>query len=46
MPGMSKVLVLQHVPYEGHGYIVDYTRDHGIDSDVVRLWEPYALPQP
>ncbi len=41
---MRRVLVLQHVPYEGHSYIADYTRKHGIDSDVVRLWEPYALP--
>src|SRR5689334_18926604 len=41
---MPRVLVLQHVPYEGHGYIGDYTRDHGIDADVVKLWKPYALP--
>jgi GMP synthase-like glutamine amidotransferase len=41
---MRKVLVLQHVPYEGHGYVADYMREHRIDFDVVRLWEPYALP--
>src|SRR5215468_12372652 len=41
---MSRVLVLQHVPYVGPSYIADYTREHDIDSDVVRLWEPYALP--
>ena len=39
-----RALVLQHVPYEGHGYIADYVGEHGIDVDVVRLWEPYALP--
>src|SRR5215468_219641 len=41
---MSRVLVLQHVPYVGPSYIADYTREHDIDSDVVRLWEPYTLP--
>ena len=41
---MSRVLVLQHVPYEGDSYIADYTRDRDIDCDLVRLWEPYALP--
>ena len=44
MRRMSRVLVLQHVPYEGPSYIADYTREHDIDSDVVRLWEPYTLP--
>jgi GMP synthase-like glutamine amidotransferase len=38
------VLVLQHVPYEGHGYIADYMQEHDIAFDVVRLWKPYALP--
>src|SRR6266508_993989 len=41
---MRAVLVLQHVPYEGQGYIADYMQDHAIDSDVLRLWESYALP--
>jgi GMP synthase-like glutamine amidotransferase len=41
---MRKVLVLQHVPYEREGYIADYMQDHEIAFDVVRLWEPCALP--
>jgi GMP synthase-like glutamine amidotransferase len=41
---MRTVLVLQHVPYEGHGSIADYLREHDIAFDVVRLWEPYAVP--
>ncbi len=41
---MRKVLVLQHVPYERQGYIADYMQEHNIDFDVVRLWEPYVLP--
>jgi len=41
---MRAVLVLQHVPYEGQGYIADYMQDHAIDSDALRLWESYALP--
>jgi GMP synthase-like glutamine amidotransferase len=41
---MSQVLVLQHVPYEGQGYIADYLDEHGIDFEVVRLWEPHTMP--
>jgi GMP synthase-like glutamine amidotransferase len=41
---MTKTLVLQHVPYERQGYIADYMQERDIDVDVVRLWEPYALP--
>ena len=41
---MKRVLVLQHVPYEGQGYIADYLQEHRIEVDVVRLWEPYVLP--
>lgn len=41
---MRKVLVLQHVPYEREGYLADYMQDHEIAFDVVRLWEPRALP--
>jgi GMP synthase-like glutamine amidotransferase len=41
---MTNVLVLQHVPYEGHGSIADYLRDHGMAFDVVELWRPYAMP--
>jgi len=41
---MRKVLVLQHVPYEGQGYIADYMQEHDLDFDVVRLWEPYVVP--
>ena len=41
---MKQVCVLQHVPYEGQGYIADYLQDHGVAFDVVRLWEAYALP--
>jgi GMP synthase-like glutamine amidotransferase len=41
---MRRVLVLQHVPYEGHGYLADYMQEHDIGFDVVRLWKPYALP--
>src|SRR5204863_10054045 len=41
---MKRVCVLQHVPYEGQGYIADYFLEHRIDFDVVRLWEPYVLP--
>ena len=41
---MKPVLVLQHVPYEGQGYIADYLRDHGMRFDVVRLWERPAVP--
>jgi hypothetical protein len=38
------VLVLQHVPYEGQGYIADYMQEHDIAFDVVRLWKANALP--
>src|SRR6266536_1755872 len=41
---MRTVLVLQHVPYEGHGYIADYMREHDIPFDVISLWKPYAVP--
>jgi GMP synthase-like glutamine amidotransferase len=41
---MRRVLVLQHVPYEGQGYIADYMQEHDIEFDVVRLWEPYEMP--
>jgi GMP synthase-like glutamine amidotransferase len=41
---MKRVLVLQHVPYESQGYIADYAQEHDIAFDVVRLWEPYDLP--
>lgn len=41
---MRKVLVLQHVPYERQGYIADYMQEHNLDFDVVRLWEPYVVP--
>ena len=41
---MRKILVLQHVPYERQGYIADYMQEHDIDFDVVRLWEPYVVP--
>ena len=41
---MRKVVVLQHVPYEGQGYIADYMHERGIGFDVIRLWQPYAVP--
>ena len=41
---MKRVVVLQHVPYEGQGYIADYLQEHDIAFDVVRLWEPYGMP--
>jgi GMP synthase-like glutamine amidotransferase len=41
---MSKVLVLQHAPYGRPGYIADYLQEQRIEFDVLRLWEPYALP--
>ena len=41
---MKPVLVLQHVPYEGQGRIADYLLDHDIKFDVLRLWQPYAVP--
>jgi GMP synthase (glutamine-hydrolysing) len=41
---MKRILVLQHVPYERQGYIADYIQEHDIESDVVRLWEAYDLP--
>ena len=41
---MKRVLVLQHVPYKGQGYIADYMQEHNIEFDVVRLWGPYVLP--
>ena len=41
---MKRVLVLQHVPYEGQGYIADFLQEHHIGFDVVRLWERYVLP--
>ena len=41
---MKPVLVLQHVPYEGEGRIADYLRERGMPYDVLRLWEPYAVP--
>jgi GMP synthase-like glutamine amidotransferase len=41
---MKPVLVLQHVPYEGQGCIADYLQDHDMKFDVLRLWQPYAVP--
>lgn len=41
---MRRILVLQHVPYEREGYIADYARERNIECDVIRLWEPYTLP--
>lgn len=41
---MKRVLVLQHVPYERQGHIADYMQEHDIDFEVVRLWEPYDVP--
>lgn len=41
---MKRALVLQHVPYERQGYIADYLHEHAIAFDVVRLWEPYDVP--
>ena len=41
---MKPVLVLQHVPYEGEGRIADYLQDHDIKFDVLRLWQPYTMP--
>src|SRR5713101_3422793 len=40
----NAVLVLHHVPYEGHGYIGGYLRDNEISFEVVRLWERYEVP--
>lgn len=44
MTSVLRVLMLQHVPYEGEGYIADYLQEHRIPYDVIRLWEPYVLP--
>jgi hypothetical protein len=44
MLAMKPVLVLQHVPYEGGGSIADHLREHAIAFDVVKLWQPYVLP--
>jgi GMP synthase-like glutamine amidotransferase len=44
MLAMKTVLVLQHVPYEGEGSIADYLREHDIAFDVLKLWQPYVLP--
>jgi len=41
---MKKVLVLLHVPYDGEGSVGDYLRDRGMAFDVVKVWEPYTLP--
>ena len=41
---MTNVLILQHVPYEGQGYIADYLQQRGIAFHVARMWERPALP--
>lgn len=38
------ILLLQHVPHEHPGYIAAYAKERGITLDVVKLWEPYSIP--
>jgi len=40
-----KLLVLQHVPHEHPGYIVEYAQEKKIELDIVELWKPYSIPQ-
>jgi GMP synthase-like glutamine amidotransferase len=41
---VPRVLILQHVPYEGQGYIADHLRGRDIPFHVARMWERQALP--
>ncbi len=43
---MKKLLILQHVPHEHPGYMFNYVSERGIALDVIKLWEPYVLPDP
>ena len=39
-----KLLILQHVPHEHPGYIVQYAREKNIILDIIELWKPYGIP--
>jgi GMP synthase-like glutamine amidotransferase len=39
-----KLLVLQHVPHEGPGYISEYAQNNDMTLEVVELWESYSMP--
>jgi len=39
-----KLLVFQHVAHEGPGYISDWASGKGITLEVIKLWQPYTLP--
>jgi GMP synthase-like glutamine amidotransferase len=41
---MSTVIVLQHVPYEGPGRLVDVLRDYGIPMDIRHLYKGDEVP--
>ncbi len=40
-----KWLVFQHVAHEHPGLIGDYARRNNIALDVIKLWEPYKIPE-
>jgi GMP synthase-like glutamine amidotransferase len=39
-----KMLVLQHVPFEGVGYIGEYAKERGFELTVIDLWKPDTIP--
>lgn len=45
MSNPKEFLVFQHVPHEHPGLLSDLARENGIDLHIVKLWEPYTLPQ-
>jgi len=40
----KKMLIFQHAPREHPSRIHMYARERGLDLTVVRLWEPYVMP--
>src|SRR6478672_11362506 len=44
MPGMSRAVILQHVPHEGPGRIVPVLRDFGIPTEVRHLYRGDEVP--
>lgn len=40
----KKLLVFQHIEREHSSRIAEYADDRSIELDVIRLWEPYTIP--